>query len=320
MPIFSRFRPLWPAAALAALLLAACASPPHRPDTPAGPGAEAAAPDASRLRIATWNMEHLAALDGVGCRPRTDADYARMRDYAGKIDADVIALEEVESAAAAARVFTPDKYDIYFSTRPASGRSGECRGQPGLHIRNQGVGFAVRKGLQVQRNPDLAVLALGNADLRWGVDITVHDRAGQPLRLLGLHLKSGCFDKADPTPVCSTVFKQADVLQWWIGEREKESVPYVLLGDWNRRLGKPNDKLWWELRHSTKEGVMLKDVPGGRRPSCSTFDSYIDHIVLSPKAAAAYRDGSFEEYTYEETGQPEHLSDHCAISVDLVLG
>lgn len=96
-------------------------------------------------------------------------------------------------------------------------------------------------------------------------------------------------------------------------------MPYLILGDWNRRLGKPNDRLWWELRHSTADGVMLKDVPGARRPACSTFDAYIDHIVLGPKAAAAYRDGSFEEYTYEETGQPSHLSDHCAISVDLAL-
>ena len=52
------------------------------------------------------------------------------------------------------------------------------------------------------------------------------DAAGQPLRLLGVHLKSGCFDKADPTPTCSTVFKQADVLKWWVAEREADpSVP-----------------------------------------------------------------------------------------------
>lgn len=307
--------PAWGALALSALLLASCATPPAR-----GPAPAAAGQAASSLRIATWNMEHLAELDGVGCRPRTEADYVQMRDYVAKVDADVFAMEEVESAAAAARVFTPDKYDIYFSTRPVSGRSGECRGEPGLHIRNQGVGFAVRKGLQVQRNPDLAVLALGDPNLRWGVDITVHNAAGQPLRLLGVHLKSGCFDKADPTPTCSTVFKQADVLKWWVAEREADpSVPYLILGDWNRRLGKPNDRLWWELRHSTADGVMLKDVPGARRPACSTFDAYIDHIVLGPKAAAAYREGSFEEYTYEKTGQPSHLSDHCAISVDLAL-
>ncbi len=225
--------PAWGALALSALLLASCATPPAR-----GPAPAAAGQAASSLRIATWNMEHLAELDGVGCRPRTEADYVQMRDYVAKVDADVFAMEEVESAAAAARVFTPDKYDIYFSTRPASGRSGECRGEPGLHIRNQGVGFAVRKGLQVQRNPDLAVLALGDPNLRWGVDITVRNGAGQPLRLLGVHLKSGCFDKADPTPTCSTVFKQADVLKWWVAEREADpSVPYLILGDWNRRLG-----------------------------------------------------------------------------------
>ena len=307
--------PAWGALALSALLLASCATPPAR-----GPAPAAAGQAASSLRIATWNMEHLAELDGVGCRPRTEADYVQMRDYVAKVDADVFAIEEVESAAAAARVFTPDKYDIVFEQRQTNSRDGECRGERGLKIRNQGVGFAVRKGLDLQRNPDLAALALGDPNLRWGVDITVRDRGGRPLRLLGVHLKSGCFDKNDPTPTCSTVFSQADVLQQWIAAREAEpSVPYAILGDWNRRLGKPNDKLWWEIRHSTTEGVMLKDVPGARRPACSTFDAYIDHIVLGPKAAAAYREGSFEEYTYEKTGQPSHLSDHCAISVDLAL-
>lgn len=313
-PLFP-VRRLLPGVALLALLLASCASPPTR--MPAPPTAVGSA---ATLRVATWNMEHLAEFDGVGCRPRTEADYAKMRDYVSQVNADVFAIEEVESAAAAARVFTPDKYQVVFEQRPASGRDGECRGEPGLKIRNQGVGFAVRKGLDLQRNPDLSALALGDANLRWGVDITVHARDGQPLRLLGVHLKSGCFDSNDPTPTCSTVFNQADVLQQWIAAREADpSVPYVILGDWNRRLGKPNDKLWWEIRHSTKAGVMLKDLPGARRPACSTFDSYIDHIVLSPAAAKTYRDGSFEEYTYEQTHAPEHLSDHCAISVDLSI-
>lgn len=296
------------ALSLLVLVLPSCSTPPARP----GP------PPAAVLRVATWNMEHLAESDGVGCRPRSEADYARMRDYVSKVNADVFAIEEVESAAAAARVFAPDRYRIVFEQRPASGRGGDCRDEPGLKIRNQGVGFAVRKELDVQRNPDLAALALGDPDLRWGVDITVRDRAGNPLRLLAVHLKSGCFDSNDPTPVCSTVFRQADVLQHWVSAREADpSVPYVILGDWNRRLAKRDDKLWWELRHSTRAGVPLRDIPGARRPACSDFDAYIDHIVLSAKGARDYRDGSFVEYTYEKTGQPAHLSDHCAISADL---
>ena len=61
------------------------------------------------LRIASWNLEHLAEADGLGCRPRKEAEYAALRGYAEQLGADVIAFEEVESAAAAARVFPPDR-------------------------------------------------------------------------------------------------------------------------------------------------------------------------------------------------------------------
>ena len=53
------------------------------------------------LKLAAWNMEHLAERDGTGCRPWTEADYAAMRGYVAELDADVIAFQEVESKAAA---------------------------------------------------------------------------------------------------------------------------------------------------------------------------------------------------------------------------
>jgi endonuclease/exonuclease/phosphatase family metal-dependent hydrolase len=67
---------------------------------------------ADPIKIATWNLEHLAERNGEGCRPRTDADYETLRRYADRLDADIVAFQEVESASAAARVFDPNKYTI----------------------------------------------------------------------------------------------------------------------------------------------------------------------------------------------------------------
>jgi hypothetical protein len=77
---------------LIALLVSGCAIRPPAQDQP--------------LRVATWNLEWLAEKDGAGCRPRTGADYAALKEFADGLDADVIAFQEVESVAAAQRVLT----------------------------------------------------------------------------------------------------------------------------------------------------------------------------------------------------------------------
>ena len=74
--------------------------------------------EADSLKIASWNMEHLAERDGEGCSPRTEADYARLRDHAAALNADVIAFQEVQNKAAAERVFDPALYDVVMSSRP----------------------------------------------------------------------------------------------------------------------------------------------------------------------------------------------------------
>ena len=51
------------------------------------------------LRIASWNLEHLAEADGTGCRPRTEADYAALRAYAARLDADVIVRRQADVTA-----------------------------------------------------------------------------------------------------------------------------------------------------------------------------------------------------------------------------
>lgn len=264
------------------------------------------------LRIASWNLEHLAESDGLGCRPRTEADYAALRVYADQLNADVVAFEEVENAAAAARVFPPDRYTIVMSKRPSSGRHGFCArdATDGPTIRDQKVGFAIRNRVRFTRNSDLSELAIGNPDLRWGVDITV-DMA-KPLRLLALHLKSGCSAGDDKEP-CPILFDQVPVLQQWISARLAEGIPFVMLGDWNRRLALPGDTVWKRLN----ESVSLLDAAEGKGASCvKRYPDFIDHIVLDPRAASRRVPGSFSEFTY---GVPEdlHPSDHCPLTLSI---
>jgi hypothetical protein len=64
------------------------------------------------IKLAAWNIEHLAEADGSGCRPRTEADYAAVRAYVAELDADVIAFQEVESKAAAERGFDLATYTV----------------------------------------------------------------------------------------------------------------------------------------------------------------------------------------------------------------
>ncbi|MBU2417982.1 MAG: endonuclease/exonuclease/phosphatase, partial [Alphaproteobacteria bacterium] len=62
-----------PAAILVALALftAACTATGSGNSSSSGPV----------IKLASWNMEHLAERNNSGCRPRTDADYAAMRAY-----------------------------------------------------------------------------------------------------------------------------------------------------------------------------------------------------------------------------------------------
>ena len=142
------------------------------------------------LKIATWNVEHLAERNGEGCRPRYDEDYAELREYAKNLDADIVALQEVESTAAVARVFPEEDWSIVISQRPPS-EPYECydNGNPSTQ---QKVAIVIRKGIEFEHEDDFRELALGIEGLRYGVVIRL-TATPVPFDILAVHLKSGCF-------------------------------------------------------------------------------------------------------------------------------
>ncbi|MBX3566324.1 MAG: hypothetical protein KF730_17325 [Sphingomonas sp.] len=74
------------------------------------------------------------------------------------------------------RVLDPARYTIVMEDRLGN-PTGTCGGEhPNQAFIRQAVGFAVRKGLAFDRNPDVTALMLGNAQLRSGIDITLRAR------------------------------------------------------------------------------------------------------------------------------------------------
>ena len=267
--------------------------------------------DPNTLTIVSWNMEHLAEQDGTGCRPREADDYAAMRQLIEGLDADVIAFQEVESAAAAARVFDPARYTIIIEERQGGIRGGTCREREDLQIKAQRTGFAVRKGLSFVRNVDLTDLQLGDGDLRSAVDITVSPDAGRPLRLLSVHLKSGCSSGASNEP-CPVFFSQVPVLERWIDARAGEGARFAVIGDFNRRLADTEDAAWADWDDGEPVNADLALASGSQPARCNPrYRSFIDYIVLDERASQDLK--SFREVTYQ--GPP--LSDHCPIVATL---
>lgn len=281
-----------------ALGVSACAAPgPSQPP--------------SDLRVVSWNLEHLAEANASGCRPRGDADYAALRAHALSIDADIVAFQEVESVRAAQRVFDPQIYNIIMETRPGTANSKPpCNGNPQYHLNRQATGFAVKKGLSVERHPDLVALQDGDPNLRSGVDITVTPQLGAPIRLLAVHLKSGCAGGISGAS-CEILNRQAKTLEEWIEMRATGPSPFAILGDFNRRLALADDTVWAML-DGPPGPTDLSLAAGTEAPKCDPrYTSFIDHIAVDPRLASRARD--FRELTYPG----ERLSDHCAISLSI---
>ena len=75
---------------------------------------------------------------------RQPEDFDRLRAYAAELNADVVAIEEVDSAETARHLFPPETYSIHMS-----------------HDRvKQRVGIVVRRGLAYDVNPDVTAIAL----------------------------------------------------------------------------------------------------------------------------------------------------------------
>ena len=297
-----------------------------------------------RLRLATWNIEYLlepatyAALAG-GCSsdnsripgavrqipcdivPKGDrqpADFAALRRYAAQLDADVIALEEVDGPGAAAQVFAG--YDFCFSSRPNVQRNG----------------FAIRRGLPFRCEAEYLPLSMQDAERR-GVVVTLFPGSDVQMTLLGVHLRSGCPDGVltnGKNPRCARLAAQVPHLKAWIDAQTNAGTRFAVLGDFNRRFslerGPARDasstiqNLGVEIGAGESRSAPLVNValkaPFSKCIPGDEFDSYIDSVLVGRALAPHIIKGSFQRVTYTlADAQQFRLSDHCPVGIELRL-
>jgi endonuclease/exonuclease/phosphatase family metal-dependent hydrolase len=288
---------------------------------------------AADLKLATWNLEWFMTPETLraltpACLPadaprdgarravpcdvahelnRSREDIAAMRGYARRLDADVVALQEVDGADAA-RLLFPD-YQFCFSGR----------------IAVQNNGFAIRRGVPFDCAADVADLSL-NDDVRRGVELRVYPGTAHEMTLLSVHLKSGCArDALDSTrPSCIELARQVPALERWIDARAAEHKAFAVLGDFNRDLRREPAglSLWGAIDDADPPDADLVNTAEGKTfQNCmtsQTFSGYIDYIVLNRRMARGLVENSFGRELYRpKDGLRRKLSDHCPVFIRL---
>ena len=285
------------------------------------------------LKLATWNLEWFmkpetlrdltptcipadAPRDGarrsIPCdvaheMARSQEDIAAMRAHARILDADVVSLQEVDGEPAA-RLLFPD-YQFCFSGRSAV----------------QNNGFAIRRGIPYACGPDLTALSM-NDDVRRGVELRLFPGTPREMRLLSVHLKSGCSrDPLDSTkPSCAELAHQAPMLESWIDSQAREHKPFAVLGDFNRDLRREPDgpAIWRDIDDADPpEADLVNTAEGQGFQNCmpsQTFGGYIDYILLGQKMARGLVPNSFGRVLFRpKDALRRKLSDHCPVFIRL---
>jgi len=269
---------------------------------------------AAELKITSWNIAWLTLRPATdpdlprGLTPRQPGDFTLLADYARRLDADVVALQEVDGPEAASRIFNPRDYAFFFPDERDIQRTG----------------FAVKRSLRAIRNADLAALDLtphARFSQRRGTDITV-EHEGRLLRLLSVHLNAGCREgpmEAGRGRECETLSRQSEVLAGWVAARRAENTAFAILGDFNRRIPDARDDMLVQLNRAApltrvNEGLSnpcWSDARGGR--------PFISHIFLGGPAQRWVVAGSLRVMVYAERdpAMRDRLSDHCPLSFRL---
>jgi 5'-nucleotidase (lipoprotein e(P4) family) len=287
---------------------------------------------AQRLRLASWNMEWLmaaterdalmercvegqppSAVRALPCPrdpyppvPRHDAaDLALMASYAARMQADVVAVQEVDGPDVASLVF-PGYTPACFIAR----------------AHPQKTGFVIHNGIPFRCNGDLAALD-DDGTARAGADVTLWPGTAHAVRLLSVHLKSGCFDRPlsdRENPVCARLQAQAPVLARWMADRQAGGEAFAILGDFNRRLEADaalpaTESLWAALAAAAPVARITEGEPYRPCRSVERYTGFIDNILLGGSLAGVRRDLVHIGMTDAPAGAV--LSDHCLIGVDL---
>lgn len=262
------------------------------------------------MSVATWNVEHLAAVNGTGCKARNAEQMSALQDYARSIDADVVALQEVGSKEAVELLFPAAHWQVIMSTRPDNDPF-ECR-RSGNPSTQQKIAFAVRKPIKVLDVNPVEGLGLEMVGLRYGLAIRVATPLGET-DILNVHMKSGCFvddySQSDRES-CQIFANQVPVLLDWVKQKEQSGKPYIMTGDFNHRLSAPYNRLTRDLKAAAPE---LKVATRDLLNCHPRYPAPIDHILM--RGAGSQPSLQVRNHYFDDMDEEDMLSDHCAMSL-----
>lgn len=276
------------------------------------------------LHIATWNLQWLVDPDTarearVACRAgrraalpcdvardlaRDSADLARLAHYTRRLDADVIAIQEVENIAIARRVLPG--YTFCLSEGPGV----------------QQVGFAVRQGLAHECGPPLEQLSAGGRG-RPGVTLTLRPPGMPAIEVLSVHLKSGC--ARDPlhsgSAACVLLARQAEALGHWIATRVAQGAAFIVAGDLNRGGLPTHDDDFWRVLGPEHFVAAAQHLPFSNCAFGDPYTDFIDHVLVSHALVPQLAAPAFGRLVFRTSDAARYrLSDHCPVSVSLIPG
>ncbi len=259
-----------------------------------------------------WNIanlhheidEHLPGRPNAPARSQDDFD--RIARIIEDLNPDIVALQEVNGPAAVRRVMREGDWEVVVADRFEEDLA-EGRDTDHIH-----TAVAVRKNspaffIAGDTVAEIGVPQLQNGETRptrRGTQVLVELPNGEPLQLMSVNLKSACHNGSlEPprTDACRTLAKQREPLEAWIDELREEGTPFIIAGDWNRRidLHGPGDHIWEELDDGEPFPLDLIRFPEGIASPClkgrpDHFPDPIDFIVLDPRRAGGALGGRGE--------------------------
>lgn len=258
---------------------------------------------------------------------RSAADYQALKHMFTTYSPDIFAFQEVDSVDALYRIINKQHYVVYLSERAKNPRD---------HFKknNQYTGFAAKHGIVVNDIADLSQLSSPATNrettfrqkLRYGsiIQIIIDN---QPITLLNLHLKSGCFTAKQLAKrnrrSCKTLARQLKLIKHWVNTQQQISQPFIIVGDINHRI--------IDNQHFIKK---ITDYPGSINQlsasinaNCTvklttkttryrTYRQLIDHLFATRNIRALEQ----RQIEYDKQLNSQfRLSDHCPLLFTLTI-
>lgn len=255
----------------------------------------------NEIIIGTFNIAWLG--DGLDDKePRTKDDIRNINQVITAINADILALQEIENSKAIQNIVDTTKYNIFISSYP----------------KEQKTALIISKKIQVLNTYQLDAISLGNEDLRPGL-VAYCKHNGYDFFVGSFHFKST--SRYDDTPFKKSrsfdIRKEqslilVDEIKKLILDKKDEDV--ILLGDFNDNPSKNNSNI--TALENDEFDFLTSDMM-----SCKySIWKSIDHIIVSKpikNKVVASTLAMIDINTMFDENEAKKVSDHCPIIVKI---